>query len=321
VAPFPSGLARRSLLLLATVGSACAAGSGAAPASPIALETPPGARLQALGGLVVDEAALGFGGLSGLHLAADLRLTGISDLARWMTARLVLQDGRPAGLAGLRTGRLRDGAGRPLSRGYSGDSESLARLPDGTWLVGFERWHRIRAYAMLDGPGRYVQAPRGLEHAPGNGGLEAMAVLADGRWLLITEQFTVPGQPGTRHAWLGEPGKWLPLAYRPQPGLNPVDAAPLPDGGALVLERGFSLLGGFAGRLVRLPASALTAPQAGAVLEGEELLHLDPPLPGDNFEGVSAARIGGRTVVALVSDDNENPLQRTYLLFFALDDD
>ena len=36
-------------------------------------------------------------------------------------------------------------------------------------------------------------------------------------------------------------------------------ATPLPDGGALVLERSFSLFSGFGGRLTRLSAAALRA--------------------------------------------------------------
>jgi hypothetical protein len=318
-------LRRRSFLcagvgLLGTVG--CAGATPHAPARPLPLAPlPSDSRLEPLGGLVLDTGVIGFGGLSALHLDADLRLTAVSDLARWMTARLVLRDGRPEALAELRTGVLRDGAGRPLPRGYTGDSESLARLPDGGWLVGFERWHRIRAYRDLDAAGSYVQAPSGLELSPANGGLESLAVLADGQWLAIAES-SAPAQPqATRPAWLGGPGRWRPVLYQPGEGFSPADAAPLPDGGALVLERSFSLFGGFGGRLVRLSAAQLRDPAPGAVLVGEELLRLAAPLPVDNFEGVSAARIGGRTLVALVSDDNQNPLQRSLLLLFALADD
>lgn len=318
-------------MLLGTAGSlatgACSAQVAAprpaiAPARPVALEALPAAsRLTPLGALVLDDGAVGFGGLSGLHLSDDLRLTAISDLARWMTARIVLRDGRPVALADLRTGRLKDGAGQPLTRGHNGDSESLARLPDGTWLVGFERWHRIRAYRDLDGPGAYVEAPPGVELAPGNGGLESLAVLADGRWLAIAEDFGVPGQPGLRQAWLGGPGRWMRLAYRPSDRFDPADAAPLPDGGALVLERSFSIFSGFEGRLVRLPAAPLRDATAATVLEGETVLRLAAPLPTDNYEAVGTARHEGRTLVALLSDDNENPLQRSLLLLFALADD
>ncbi|MFZ4405789.1 MAG: esterase-like activity of phytase family protein [Paracraurococcus sp.] len=327
--PQPGGRWRRRSIMAvgaaALATAACVAGGAAqgTPARPIALSPlPPGSRLELLGGLEIDDGALGFGGLSALHLDSELRITAISDLAHWMTARIELRDGRPAGLSSLRTGPLRDGAGQPLPRGHSGDAEALARLPDGTWLVGFERWHRIRAYADIDGPGRYVQAPPGLEEAGGNGGLESLAVLADGRWLAITEAMSVRDQPGVVRAWLGgPPGEWRPLAYRPGEGLSPADTAPLPDGGALVLERSFSVFAGFGGRLVRIPAAALRAAGPGTVLQGEEMLRIAAPLPIDNFEGVSAVRVGGRTLVALLSDDNENLLQRTLLLLFVLADD
>ncbi len=295
--------------------------AAAALAQPLDLQLPPGSALQSLGGLVLDNAALGFGGLSGLHLAPDLQVTAVSDLGRWMQARLVLREGRLAGLTGLRSGRLQDGSGQALQRGYAGDAESLARLPDGTWLVGFERWHRIRAFRDLSGPGRYMEAPPGLERAPTNAGLEALAVLADGRWLAIAEGLAPPEDSALRLAWLGGPGRWSTLAYRPRPSFHPVDATGLPDGGALVLERGFSIFGGFDGRLVRLPAPALASPGPGTVLRGEEILRLQHPLPSDNWEGVAAARSGGRTLVALCSDNNENPLQRSLLLLFALADD
>lgn len=325
----PPGAGRRAFCLAFAAAALALPSAGAAArgiATPIALPSGAaaaggGAALHPLGGLALDTEAIGFGGLSGLHLDEALRLTAVGDLGHFLSARLVLrEDGAPLGLAGLRTGRLRDGSGAPLPRGYAADAEALARLPDGTWLVGFERWHRIRAYRQgLDGPGAYVAAPPGLERAPRNAGLEALAVLADGRWLAVAEGLTPPGSPGSRRMWIGVPGRWTPLAYRPgAPDLDPSDAAPLPDGGALVLERSFSVFGGFRGRLVRIPAAALAAPRPGTVLEGETLLRLEPPWPADNWEGVAAARVGGRTLVALVSDDNENLLQRTLLLLFEL---
>ncbi len=326
---------RRSLLaaLAATMAAvSCGAGGDGAredgregprawsvPARPVAVSPlPQGHRLELLGGLELDNGAIGFGGFSGLHLDDDLRLTAVSDLARWMTARLVLRDGRPAGLADLRTGRLRDGAGRPLTRGFGGDAEGLARLPDGSWLVSFERWHRLRSFRGLNGPGAYVEAPPGLDRAPFNGGVEALAVLDDGAWLLVTETLPAGDDPRLRRAWLGGPGAWEALSYRAAEGFDPADAAALPGGGALVLERRFSVFGGFTGRVVRLTAAQLRGAAApGAVLEGEEILRLSRPLPTENYEAIAAARHGGRTLLAVLADDNENMLQRSLLLLFA----
>ncbi|MGG5811935.1 esterase-like activity of phytase family protein [Falsiroseomonas sp. CW058] len=314
-------LPRRALLaslLAATLPACAAAGRGAPLATAFALpDLPAGSPLRPLGGLEIDRAVLGFGGLSGLHLAPDLTLTAVSDLARFAEFTLSLDAGlRPRGLSLRRSGHLGDGAGRPLPRGFAGDAEALARLPDGRWLVAFERWHRIRAHRDLAGPAAYVEAPPGLERAPANGGLEALAVLADGRLLALSEDLPMADAPGVSVGWVGGPGAWRAVGYRPAPGFAAVDAAGLPDGGALVLERAFSFFTGFAGRLCRLPTAALRDPAPGAVLEGEEVLRLVPPLPVDNYEGVAVAAHAGRRLVALLSDDNENRLQRTLLLLF-----
>jgi hypothetical protein len=303
---------------LAALGATSVASAKAQNAAqPLALPDLPG-PLRPLGGLVLAPDMLGGGGFSGVHLAPDLTLTLISDRGHWAEARLLLDGLTPVGLAPLRHGPLRDEAGKPIPRGFAADAEALARRPDGTWLVAFERRHRIRAYRRLDGPGLYVAAPPGLEAAPPNGGLESLAVLQDGRLFTIAETFTPPDRPELRHAWLGAPGRWMPLYWQPAPGFHPTDAAILPDGRALVLERRFSLLGGFSARLVMTAPDALRSAREGAVLRGETILMLnDAPLPSDNWEAVAVTRLGDQTLVTLISDDNESILQRSLLLLFA----
>ncbi|MBR0673606.1 esterase-like activity of phytase family protein [Neoroseomonas soli] len=313
---------RRAVLAAGLLAGGCLAtteaprpGSAGTPLAPMRLTGP----LRNLGGFEIDNARLGAGGLSGLHLDDDLLATMIDDRGRWAQARIVLRDGQAEALEPVASGPLGDGAGQPLPPGHAGDAEALARLPDGTWLVGFERWHRIRAYRRLDGAGTYVEAPPGLDRSPFNAGLESLGVLADGRLLAISEGLAPDGAPALRSAWIGGPGRWDRLAWRPAPGLVPVDAAGLPDGGALVLERGFSWLGGFTGRLVSVPADAIRAAAADTVLEGEEILRFDgSTVPAENYEGVAAVRHGGRTLVAIVADDNHSPLQRSLLLLFEL---
>jgi len=314
--PAPAFLRRALLGALLAASAAPVAAQNAA--QPFALPDIPG-PLRPLGGLVIDAKALGGGGFSGAHLAPDLTLTLISDRGHWAEARLLLEGLTPIGLAPLRHGALRDEAGRPLPRGFNADAEALARLPDGTWLVAFERRHRIRAYRQWDGPGAYVAPPPGLESAPANGGLESLAVLPDGRLFAIAETFSPPDRPELRYAWLGAPGRWVPLYWQPAPGFHPTDAAVLPDGSALVLERRFSLLGGFAARLVLTAPDALRLARDGVVLTSETILTLDDaPLPSENWEAVAVTRYGDQTLVALISDDNESILQRSLLLLFAL---
>jgi hypothetical protein len=190
----------------------------------------------------------------------------------------------------------------------------LARLPDGRFLVGFERWHRIRVYEGINGWGGPVDGPPGLSASPVNASLESLAVLADGRWLVITEG--LEHAPGLLRGWIGAPGAWTPLSYRPTPGFLPTDLAPLPDGGALLVERRFSLWErGFKGRLLHLPAARLAGPDA--VLTGDVLLD-EAQLPRENWEGVSSFAWRGRRMVAMLTDDNELFLQRGLLLLFAV---
>ncbi len=313
---------RRALLLgalaLSGLGS-CALLGGGDPATPAApLSVPSDSVLVPRGRLLLDRRAMGFGGLSGLHIDDGLRYTAVSDLGRWVQAQLVAgPDGVPVALEDLRSGPLRQDFPLPLPRPLMRDAEALARLPDGTWLVAFERWHRICAYPGFDRRCEPVlQSPPGLDAAPPNAGLESLTVLADGRWLAIAEG--LQAGDGTLRAWIGQPGAWASLRYRPSPGYVPTDAAPLPDGGALVVERSFSLLGGgFRAMLRRLPAAQLAHPATEAVLVPQTLIGPDA-LPHDNWEGVSVFRHRGELWVAMQVDDNELFFQQGQLLFFSL---
>ena len=67
------------------------------------------------------------------------------------------------------------------------DAESLALLPDGGFIVGFEREHHL-----LPCP-----APPGLENAPFNGGIEALVALRGGGLLALTEYWIWGASPAT----------------------------------------------------------------------------------------------------------------------------
>ncbi|MDP8995291.1 MAG: esterase-like activity of phytase family protein, partial [Pseudomonadota bacterium] len=110
----------------------------------------------------------------------------------------------------------------------------------------------------------------------------------------------------------------LALRYRPPEGNRVTDAAALPDGQLLLLNRRASLLEGFS---AILSLAALPEPGRGAIVEGRTLAVLAAPLPVDNMEALSVTREGGRTILWIASDDNFNPLlQQTLLLKFALED-
>jgi YD repeat-containing protein len=269
-----------------------------------------------MGALALSGQERAFGGLSGLLIEPDGRLLAVTDQAHWFAARMQRDAaGRLTGLADATLTPMRDGNGAPLRPGRAGDSESLARLADGRLLVGFERWHRIRAFASPQAPGVFLPHPAGITTLPANAGLEALTVLDDGRLLAIAE---ATGPDGTSPAWIGtgDGAAWDARRYLPGPGLSPVDAAGLPGGGALVLERSVSLLTGFACRIAWLPPAALGLP----VLAPADLATLAPPLLSDNYEAIAVAqRPDGMLDVALASDDNFSLFQRSILMLLRLD--
>jgi hypothetical protein len=141
-----------------------------------------------------------------------------------------------------------------------------------------------------------------------------MARLPDGRLLLISE--TDERSASTLKAWIGGTGAWREATFRRRGDYRPVDAKALANGDVLVLERAFNFLGGFASRLVLIPAGVI---QPSAILDGRDIAEIGPPLTSDNFEAlaVETAPDGG-TFVFLMSDDNRVALQRTLLMQFRL---
>jgi hypothetical protein len=94
------------------------------------------------------------------------------------------------------------------------------------------------------------------------------------------------------------------------------DAALLPGGDVLLLERRFSWSSGLAVRMRRIPLGEI---KPGAVVDGPVLFDVDLGYEIDNMEGLSVHRsAGGEVVLTLISDDNFSALQRTLLLQFTL---
>ncbi|MBI1207664.1 MAG: esterase-like activity of phytase family protein [Azospirillum sp.] len=277
-------------------------------------------RLGFRGGIELPRSHPELGGLSDLALLDHGRqFVAITDHGAVVTGRLRYDArGWLAGAAELSVRRLVEVDGGAVS-GKRHDAESLARLPDGGWVVGFERVHRLLRYPPgLGRPDRrpvVLEPPPGLDQAPYNGGIEALAGFADGSLLAIEEG---DDDGSTEHrAWIRAPGgAWATLVYRAERSYRPTGAAVMPDGTVLVLERHFGWFDGWAARLVRVAGGSI---RPGALLVGEELARLAPPLAADNFEGVAVGRgPDGEFRIALISDDNFRSEQRTLLLMFAL---
>ena len=277
-------------------------------------------RLEFLNGFELRSRDPRFGGLSGLTIGADGRLYAVSDAGYWVSAQMIVDsEARLLDLSDWDIQPLRSTTGAPVSDPLH-DAEALARAPDGSFMVAFEKVHRIWRYPpppvtfySLPLP---VPIPAEVTKAPSNGGLEGIAVFSDGRLLALTEEFQNPD--GSFKGWLIEGERFFELSYLPSEGFRVTDCAALSNGDVIVLERRYVPLGILSARLKLVRATTI---QPGSKLIGEELIKLEYPLEVDNFEGVAVQedpRNG--TIIYIVSDDNYHPLQRTLLLQFRLNE-
>lgn len=329
-------LGRRYLLALAFLllpaGLPAGAARGADPIDIRAVATPLHGEDRAVdrvgaliyrGGVELGSSDNRFGGWSDLHVSSDgARLTAVSDRGHWLEAELRYDAaGRLAGLGNARLGPLLDLFGKPL-RGLAGDAEGLSRYPDGSWLVSFERRHRLwlypRAEPPFSVPPRLIALPRRATGMAENGGLETLVRLAGGHLFIVAE---AKDDDGSNLAWLGDGVRWDELRYQAAPKFNPTAAAQLPPGtehagDVLVLERRFNLSDGLGARIALVRRGDIR-PQARVT--GVEITRLEPPFALDNFEGIATIRgRRGETLVFLLSDDNFSFWQRTLLLMFEL---
>jgi hypothetical protein len=276
--------------------------------------------LRYRGGLVLRSPDRRFGGYSDIHVTANgRRLIAISDRGTWLRLRLTYgEDGRLTGIAAPEMGPLIDEAGKPVT-GWYADAEAFTFLPDGSALVAFERHHRLLLYPPSATPFARRPTPYpipvGLERAPLNGGVEALAHVGSRFVFLLTEKLRASGS--TLAGWVGRDRRWRPFAYARRDGFRPTGATLLPGGDVMVVERRYTAADGPAARLVVLPRATI-APHR--VLKGQAVARIAKPLTVDNFEGIAARRGPSReTLVYLMSDDNFSDMQRTLLLMFTLE--
>jgi hypothetical protein len=277
-------------------------------------------RLEYRGGLQLASDDPRFGGLSSIRvLPGGERLAAVSDEGFWLSARLVHRNGLLEGLDDVEMGPLLGPDGKPPEGKDARDAESLALLPDGSFVVGFERQQRLLRYpagtARPDGVPIPLPAPPGLERAPFNGGIEALVVLPGGALFALTEYWIEKDEVV---GWTDGPGAWKRLGLRYEGAFRPSDGAALPRGDVLSLERAYDPERAVVS--VRIRQIDRQSIRPGAVLGGPLVAEFDPPLTVDNYEGIAAVGApSGEVDVYIASDDNRNhALQRTLLLEFAL---
>jgi hypothetical protein len=332
---------RRSLLIagalvLVAVPGVAQAPSPADPPTAIDVESRPIAAfdirdrshrefglLEFRGGLVLSSPFRHFGGISAIRVGADgARFIALSDKGWWWRGRIVYDGTRPSGIADAEMAPILGADGRPLAdRGWF-DTESIAE-DGGTLYVGIERVNQIVRFDYgkygLTARGQPIAVPPGVRSLPSNKGLESLVFvpkgLALGGTLIAISERGLDKAGNIIGFLIGGPSPGT-LAVKRSASYDISDAALLPGGDLLILERKFSWTSGLSIRMRRI---ALGDVKPGALLDGTMLLEADLGYEIDNMEGLSVHRgPGGETVLTLISDDNFSILQRTLLLQFTL---
>lgn len=305
------GLHRSAILCLSVLVASCAVAvkqTGGLALSyqrlPVEMVVQPG-PWQVASILSLSSGYLEFGGLSDLAADGKGGLVVISDKGRWFGFLPGFDsDGTLARISDPWTAPMLDGNAMPLSGKRHADAEGLAALPGGGFAISFERVHRLEGFAAPDAPSDPLKGPD-LSFLPTNEGVEALAVLPSGQWLLLAEGGE---QAGMLPAFLGNPGgAWRRLSYPFDGEFRPTGLTIGPEGVPYVLERAFSFPAGPRARIQRLTLD-------GEAITTELVAKLQDPIPVDNAEGIlwlpEPAPLGSFLVI---SDDNFFALQKTLI--------
>jgi hypothetical protein len=279
-------------------------------------------QLEFRGGLALTSPDKAFGGLSSLHVARDGRqFVAVSDRGNWLRGDLRYEGERLVGIANAEMAPMLGPDGRPMTRRRWYDTESIT-ADGGTLYVGIERVHRIVRFDYgkrgLMARAEPVAVPPALGKLTSNKSIEGLVFVPRGRPLggtLIDFAERHLDAAGNHTGFLiggPQPGSFTVKRYR---DFDLSDAAMLPSGDLLLLERRFTWIEGVGIRMRRIPSAEI---KAGALVDGPEIFAADMAHQVDNMEGIAVHQRGGETVLTLISDDNFSALQRTLLLQFTL---
>jgi len=279
------------------------------------------------GGLNLFAKSRQFGGYSGLAIdPTGTTLLAISDAGTWMRAHLAYDGRTLKALQDVTLGPTLGHDGQPLRTSAERDSEGLALASGdtrtGTAYVSFERKHRILLYPFtpkrFGPPDHAVRLPKETRAMRSNQGIEAVALIRDGplKGTLVGFSERLLDRNDNLKGWMIGGPKPGPITVRRLGGFDITDAAGLPDGGIVVLERRFRYSEGIKMRIRRITPAEL---KPGRLIEGEVLLEATDVLNIDNMEAIAVHRSRtGEVILTLMSDDNFSPLQRTLIMQFAM---
>ncbi len=265
------------------------------------------------GRIAWEEAVARFGGFSGLEVAENgVDFIALSD--RGFHARGRLQRDAAGALSAAVLDEYK--ALIPQRPGawsaHAIDSEGLAIGADGVAFISFEGIQRVFRFDDLGAPASPLPRHPDFRAMGQNAALEALAIGPDGSLYTLPERSGSLSRPFPVYRF--RDGRWKQVASLPRDdAFLPVGADFGPDGRFYLLERRFSLLGGFANRVRSFALS-----EGGL---GDEIV-LFESRPGQYYdlEGLAVWRDPqGRIRLTMISDDNFNFLQATEFVEYVVE--
>lgn len=291
--------------------------------------------LTYLGGFEITSPVADVGGLSAVVSANQGQvLLLLADNALWLRLELdQTTNGSIDAISHAYLAPMLGVDGRHLIGSAKEDSESAVFIENDQLLVSFERAHRMLVYpvsesllanreaalqALTSKAVERVALPS-LFRSHYNGGLETLSTLDEtGESVLLLNERPLQDKGSYVLGWAIKPQgsrqSDVRFRYAVSDGFEPTDAARLPNGEILVLERRFSIFRGMSMRLRKFDPKSIAPDQ---VVDAETLLQVGMDHQIDNMEALDVAIApDGSTILTLVSDNNRSILQRTLLLRF-----
>lgn len=281
-------------------------------------------ELEFIGGFTMRSDDKDFGQLSGLRfLTPGQNFIGVADIGFWFFGSITRDaQGTPVGVDNFRLQPMVDETGTIIADKRDKDAEAITLNGD-VATVAFERNARITEYRLVPGdmgaPLHHLDFIVPRRELRSNAGFEALATAPQaghlkGARLAITER-SLDEAGNIFAAILEGPQKGLFKVLRTD-DFDVTDAAFLPDGDLLLLERRFSPLMGVAMRVRRIEGSSILK---GALIDGAALIQADLAYQIDNMEALDVwQRHDGATILSMMSDNNQSILQRTLYMEFRL---
>ena len=284
-------------------------------------------KLKYLGGLELESPNELFGAVSGIvSLENGRRIIAVSDTGYWFSWLLDSNtENIPEKVSDAVFAPIVSTDGHPFQHKWQGDAESVTYRQlnnKSEFLVSFEGNNRISTWPAPITKSAVSSAkifeselfPKALQK---NRGIEAIAVAPpksknSGAIVALSEQGF--SESDDMIGWLiggPNPGKFT---VKRKHNFDITDAAFLPDGDLLILERRFNLISGISMRIRQIAANTI---RPSAVLDGIELIEANWGYQIDNMEALDIhCSNDGKVILTLMSDNNQSPVQRTILLRF-----